>query len=334
MPEKQDSPLSRRALRRFEFWAVGGMVGFVAILALISFWAGASSVLEPIGRLSWRLVLLLLGLSLINYGLRAWRWQHFSAGLGLAVPWARNLLYFFAGFAMTTTPGKTGEALRLWFLERCHGHAYERTAPLFIGDRMSDMAAITLYCLAGLGAFSGYEEATLGAAFLLLLLTLPFLHPRLLALARTLVARAMAARFPELHRKLDVAIGDTARLFTARLFGVGLVLALAGWLAEIYELDLLLQAMGAPVSLQQASFIFTFAMIAGTLAMLPGGLGGTEAMMIALLSATHVDFGTAVAATAVIRMTTLWFATLLGFAALPFAMRAARRRQGLAEAAR
>ena len=323
-------PLARPALRRVEFWAVGGMAAFVAALALLSFWAGAGTVLAPLARLSVPLVLLLLSLSLLNYALRAWRWQHFSTGLGLAVPWRRNLIYFFAGFAMTTTPGKSGEALRLWFMERCHGQPYERTAPLFVGDRLSDMAAITLYCLAGLGAFSGYEEAALGAALLLLLVTLPFLHPGLLAAARRLLGRAIGSRFPALHRRLDVAIGDTARLFTLRLFGFGLLLALAGWLAEIYEMKILLAAMGAPVSLQQASFIFTFAMIAGTLAMLPGGLGGTEAMMIALLSASQVEFGTAVAATAVIRVTTLWFATLLGFAALPFALRAARRGQGLA----
>jgi uncharacterized membrane protein YbhN (UPF0104 family) len=195
--------------------------------------------------------------------------------------------------------------------------------------------AIILYCLAGVGAFSGYQQATIGAAIALVVLMLPFLHPRLLGWARHLVARAIGRRFPSFHRRLDIVIGDTARLFTIRLFGFGLALALVGWLAEIYELDLLLAAMGTPISLQQASFVFTFAMIAGTLAMLPGGLGGTEAMMLALLTAIHVDFGTAVAATAVIRLTTLWFATLLGFAALPFALRAARRRPGpLAEAAK
>jgi uncharacterized protein (TIRG00374 family) len=72
-------------------------------------------------------------------------------------------------------------------------------------------------------------------------------------------------------------------------------------------------------------FVFTFAMISGTVAMLPGGLGGTEAVMLALLSALGVDLQIAVAATALIRLTTLWFAVGLGFLALPFALRLARR---------
>jgi uncharacterized protein (TIRG00374 family) len=325
MPETGSPPIGGRNLRRVEFWAVGGVVAFVAILALVSFWAGAGTVLEPLGRLSWPLVATLLGLSLVNYLLRAWRWQYFCDGLGLHVPWRRNLLYFFAGFAMTPTPGKTGEVLRLWLIERCHGHPYERTAPLFLGDRWSDMAAVVLYCLAGAGAFSDYQEVTLAAAILLGLMMLLFMHPGLLRWLRALLARTVGRRFPAFHRRLDIMLDDTGRLFTVKLLGFGMVLALIGWLAEIYELNLLLGAMGAPITLQQASFIFTFSIIAGTVAMLPGGLGGTEAMMLALLTSLHVELGTAIAATAMIRFTTLWFATLMGFVALPIAMRTARR---------
>jgi uncharacterized protein (TIRG00374 family) len=339
MPEKPPDPgagpLTGRSLRRFEYWAVGGIVAFAVALALLSIWAGAGTVLQPMRRLSAGLVAGLLALSLLNYLLRALRWQRFADGLGVHVPWRRNLLFFFAGFATTTTPGKTGEVLRLWMIERSEGHAYERTAPLFLGDRLCDMAAIMLFCLLSVGAFAGYAGATVAAAGLLLLLTLPFLHPRLLALARRWLGRAMSRRFPNLHRRIDIAIGETARLFTFRILGIALLLSLAGWLAEIYEFQLLLDAMGAPLSLQQVSFIFSFAMTAGAVSMLPGGLGGTEAVMLALLSAAGIEFGTAVAATAIIRLTTLWFATLLGVVALPFAMRAARLQPGrTVEAAR
>lgn len=333
MPDAPRPRFSAASVRRFEFLAVAAMVGFVAVLGLVSLWAGAATVWQPMTRLSGGLVLLLLALSGANYVLRGWRWQHFTNGLGLAVPWRRNALYFIAGFAVTTSPGKTGEALRLWFLERCHGLAYERTAPLFVCDRTSDMAAIMIYCLASVGAFSGYLWAAIVPSLLVVAMIVPFLHPPLLDAARKWLERRLARRWPGLQRWLDVALADTARLFTLRLFGFGLLLSLAGWFAEIYEFHLLLAAIGAPLSLQQASFIFTFAMLAGALTMLPGGLGGTEAVMIALLNASGVEIGTAVAATAVIRVTTMWFATLLGMLALPFAMRAARRRDGLVEAA-
>jgi glycosyltransferase 2 family protein len=271
----------------------------------------------------------MLGLSLINYLLRAWRWQRFGDGLGVGVPWGRNLIYFFAGFALTATPGKAGEGLRLWLLERCHGYAYERTTPMFVGDRLNDMAAILLLCLAGVGAFTAYAELTALAAVLLLVACLPLMRPKILLWATNRAFGLFGRRAPRLFARIRAAIRDTARLFTFRLFGLGLVAALIGWFAEAMAFHQLLAQLGAPITIQQALFVFTFAMISGTVAMLPGGLGGTEAVMLALLGALGVDLQVAVTATALIRLTTLWFAVGLGFLALPYSLRLARRGRGI-----
>jgi uncharacterized protein (TIRG00374 family) len=104
-----------------------------------------------------------------------------------------------------------------------------------------------------------------------------------------------------------------------------LPLALAGWMAESLAFAWLLASLGADVSVPLALFIFTFGMLAGALAMLPGGLGGTEAVMVALLVTSGVDLATAIAATAIIRISTLWFAVGLGLLAAPAALRSAGR---------
>ena len=313
------------SLRKVEFIAVAALVGFVALVIVLSLYAGLDQVLLHLRAVGARLLLVMLGLSLINYLLRAWRWQLFGNGLGVRVPWGRNLLYFVAGFALTATPGKAGEGMRLWLLERCHGYAYERTTPMFVGDRLSDMAGILLLCLAGVGAFTAYAELTVIAAGLLLLLFVPLMRPKFLLWVTNKLFGLVGRRAPRLFARVRAAIRDTARLFSFRLFGLGLVAALIGWFAEAMAFHQLLAALGAPITVQQALFVFTFAMISGTVAMLPGGIGGTEAVMLALLSALGVDLQVAVAATALIRLTTLWFAVGLGFAALPFALRLARR---------
>jgi len=314
------------SLRKVEFLAVAALVGFVAIVVALSLYAGLDQVLGHVRSVGLRVLLLMLALSLVNYLLRAWRWQLFANGLGISVPWGRNLLYFVAGFALTATPGKAGEGMRLWLLERCHGYAYERTTPMFVGDRLSDMAGILLLCLAGVGAFTAYAGLTVVAAALLLLLCLPLMRPKILLWATNILFGLFGRRAPRLFARIRAAIRDTARLFTFRLFGLGLVAALIGWFAEAMAFHQLLAQLGADITVQQAMFVFTFAMIAGTVAMLPGGLGGTEAVMLALLSALGVDFQVAVTATALIRLTTLWFAVGLGFVALPFTLRLARRR--------
>ncbi len=67
--------------------------------------------------------------------------------------------------------------------------------------------------------------------------------------------------------------------------------------------------------------IFAFATLAGGLTGAPGGLGGAEAAMVALLAINGVALEIAVPATLIIRVTTLWFAIGLGLSIFPFAER-------------
>ena len=75
---------------------------------------------------------------------------------------------------------------------------------------------------------------------------------------------------------------------------------------------------GAAVGLRAATFIYAAMTVAGALSFLPGGLGVTEAGMLALLAkfGTGIDRGTAAAATFVTRGATLWFAVALGLPAM------------------
>lgn len=328
-PEADESRFERLTtkggFRRLEFILVASLAAFVVALAAVSIWAGVGQVLNQLGRLSPLVVLAMLGLALVNYGLRAWRWQHFAVCMGIHIPWRLNTLYYVAGFAMTTTPGKAGEALRLWLIERCHGERYEHVAPMFIADRLSDMVATTLMCVAGIGALSTYADLTFAAAAGLALMLVPFLRPRVALWLVNRLYGALGQRWPRLFARVRIALRRTAELFTLRRFGFGLILALFGWAAEVLGFYLVLHQLGAAIGFQQAMFILTFGMIAGAVSMLPGGIGGTEGAMLALLATAGVDFDIAITAVAVTRLTTLWFAAVLGFVALPAALRRARK---------
>lgn len=67
------------------------------------------------------------------------------------------------------------------------------------------------------------------------------------------------------------------------------------------------------ISLATGVGIYAIAVLAaGALSFLPGGLGGTEAVMGVLLIAFGTDSATAVAITLLCRIATLWFAVALG----------------------
>ena len=312
-------------MRRAEYGAVITAVVFVMAMAAAGIWFGLEEVWHRMLTLNPVVLAGLLGLSLVNYMLRAWRWYVYSQHLNIQVSRRRTGLYYFAGFAMTTTPGKLGEALRLWFLERCHGYRYERTAPLLIGDRMGDAVAITLLCLAGISAFGAvYVTGTLVAAAALLGALLMLLRPHV-PLRIVLLVYGMVGRWPRLFGAARGVVRKTSRLLDPRIFVLTSAMGVIGWMCEAFALHWLLIDLGADITLQQSIFVFAFAMLVGAVSMLPGGLGGTEATMFALLTLLNVPADTALAATMIIRLTTLWFAVGLGFIALPAAFRLARQ---------
>jgi uncharacterized membrane protein YbhN (UPF0104 family) len=307
-------------IRRAERFVVLSVVLFVAALALAAVWLGGETMLARVLALSPGLIAGLLGLSVANYVARAVRWHLFCRRIGLHVPWLRSLVYYVAGFSMTVTPGKLGEALRLWLLRRGHGYSYERTAGLLVADRLNDAGAMALLATLGLFSFGAYAWTALAAAALIAAITLLFLRPMLL-LALTEFAYARIGRWPRPFARVRIALRHLGRLASWRLYGGTLVLAWLGWLAEAGAFHWLLVSLGAKIAPDRAVSVFALSMLAGALVILPGGLGGTEATMVGLLVASGVPVDVAVSATAVIRVTTLWFGVGLGFTALPVALR-------------
>jgi len=90
----------------------------------------------------------------------------------------------------------------------------------------------------------------------------------------------------------------------------------------------MLSWLGVDIQITFSVFIYSVAMLAGALSFLPGGLGGTEAVMVSLLLWKNVLLPDAVAATVLIRLTTLWFAVILGGIALASSRRECERCEG------
>jgi uncharacterized protein (TIRG00374 family) len=114
----------------------------------------------------------------------------------------------------------------------------------------------------------------------------------------------------------------------ARLI-VSTAFALPAWGAECLGFALIVGGFpGASVPLGLAIVIYAATTIAGALSFLPGGLGVTEGAMTVLLarSATGVDRATALDATLLTRLATLWFAVLLGLGFLAAARAKIARR--------
>src|SRR5215467_9007762 len=114
-----------------------GVAAGVAVYIGLSIWADAREVAAALSAFRWRLAALGCLLAALNYLVRFGRWHYYLGLLGIRVEPRDSLTVFLAGFALTVTPGKLGEAVKAFLLRASHNQPVARTAPIVIAERVT-----------------------------------------------------------------------------------------------------------------------------------------------------------------------------------------------------
>lgn len=320
----QSLETSKPSGRRDAILLAGLFALMLAGFAGLAFATGWAETREALMRLNLVQVAFLLTLSLLNYGFRGLRWHLFATRLGLSTGVIQNMRHFIGGFAMSATPGRVGELIRMRWIRRETGWSFERTAPLVLMDRGSDLVAMGLILGLALALSAGGIAGGIPVVALALAGAYVATHPRLLeALAN--IAYRLTGRFARILVKVRRAAGSLETFRSPWTIVIATILGAVGWFAEGAAFYYLLSWLGGDVGLWMAIAIFLFSTLAGGLTGAPGGVGGAEAAMIALLTLEGVPLAVSIPATLIIRLTTLWFALVLGLLVFPIAERASKR---------
>ncbi len=298
---------SQRLPLRAVFWSVAlAALGYLGL----SLWAGWREVVAAVVQVGPWVMAGLLALSLVNYLLRFLRWGRYLALLDAPVPWRINLDAYFSGFALTTSPGKVGEMLRSVLLKP-HGVPSAASLAAFFAERVSDLLSILVLAAVGLWAYAP-ARPIVGLALAAVVVALLLVQRTALIAAIDRWAGARPQKWARLVVKLCEVVLHFRRCFSLPAMSMGLALGVVAWFAEGLGFWWLLVALDHPLPLSTAVFIYAFAMLVGALSFLPGGLGGSEAAMVALLTLNGLPEASAVSATLICRLATLWFAVGLG----------------------
>lgn len=299
------------------------VLGIVVIFGLLIY-SDFADVAQALSQFRWQYLPLILGLALLNYGLRFIKWHVYLGKVGVTGLARMDSLYIFgSGLAMAITPGKVGEWLKSYLLNQSHGTPIGRSAPVIIAERVTDMLAMVLLTLGGVIAFGGgWQVMAIALA----------LTVGVIALARN---RGLALKVLSLLSKprfLSKWVGSVEQFYESAYVLAGTwnvvwatLLSVASWFGECLALYLVMLGLGIEgswMTLLAITFINAVSSLAGALLMLPGGLGATEGGITGLSQVLlGVAKGPAGAATLIFRLCTLWFAVALGIGMLLLATR-------------
>ena len=264
------------------------------------------------------LFILMLGMALMNYFIRFLKWQYYLKLIEVHIPGYESLQIFLSGFSMTLTPGKSGELIKSQLLTE-YGYPISHTSSVIFVERLTDLFGMIILALLGAMIFG----------FLLIPLTLLVLILGIMVIV--IQYEHVAKRIINVLCRLPLICNyknNIERLYlSSRILthstplSIGIGLSVISWFFECLCLYIALIGTNVDIPVINSVFIFALSSIAGIIAMLPGGLGATEAVMVVLLSKSGVALSDATAATILCRLATLWFAVAIGFCALAYFQR-------------
>lgn len=308
-----DSKLGRRL--------VGAMLVGVLVYGAFVAYRGADKIGTKLWTYAWITFAIACGLSFVNYLLRFLKWEYYLKLLDIrGVPKPTSFLTFLSGFVLTVTPGKVGEVFKSVILHQVRGVPIERTAPIVVAERVTDLiGVITLIAAGSIWLPGGVVWASAG--FLLVLMILVMVgSPR----ASSWVIATLPKLPGPLGRigariatKMSEAFARLRTITEPKHLVVPTLLSVVGWGLEGVGLWLILGGFGEHPPLPVTVFCYSTATLAGAIVPVPGGLGVTDGLLERQMSSLGgVTADTATSAMLLARFATLWFAVIVGFVAL------------------
>lgn len=287
----------------------------VAVYLALAVLSGFGDLRAAFEGFDYALVAAILGLVLLSYVGRFFRWLYYLKVLKVPVALPVNAAIFASGLSMTISPGKLGEVLKSVFVRQATGASVARTAPAVVAERATDGTGMVAWGF--LGAFAiGLGPRTMVVFLAVAALGIVVLRSKRLSL----LAERVLRRLPLVHR-IAPHLGDfhasSNELLAARPLVVGTAISFFSWGLECLGVYLCAVGLSADMPFLLVVFVFAVSSLVGVLSMLPGGIGAVEAGLAGqFVAVAGLSASLAVALTLLIRLATLWFATLVGIVGL------------------
>jgi uncharacterized protein (TIRG00374 family) len=208
-----------------------------------------------------------------------------------------------------------GELLKCSILKKRRNIPIEKTSPIVVAERLTDLISMVLLALIGAlltHSRVGIPASLAGMAFVAVAMVI-LLNRRAWGLFEK-----TALKIPFLRKRSDSFEGfreASAILLHGSSMVVTVPIGMVSWGIEALVLSVVAASMGYNLPAGAALLSHAAGSVAGAVSMIPGGLGLTELTIDGILG-DYLPGATATVTTLLMRFATLWFSVLLGIIAL------------------
>ncbi|MBI5929495.1 MAG: flippase-like domain-containing protein [Chloroflexi bacterium] len=330
-------------MHKYRNQIIGSLIFMLAVVIGVIVFFNARDLAKKLGEFPLWIFIPVIALKWVNWALRYFEWQYFLRVIGVkatlrgetrpatetqpaTVKIRDSFILWMASLPLALSPGKAAEVVKALVFKNMTGVPASRTVPIIIAERLVDGIAVVLLVMVsaligGSKLFNsdavnqGYVQALI--VFSILFMVAVILVVQVRSLAMTLIH--LIARLPFIgrfqHSLLVIyeSSYEMARLrHIARTVGFGI----GAYFCDCVGFYLMLLGLGEKASAElftQAVFILGFSVVVSALSALPGGAGGREFTIGAMLTGIVAMEKSAIgAAVLMIGIFQVWFGVLVG----------------------
>jgi len=256
---------------------------------------------------------ILIGLSIISFLLRYFRWHWLLYRVNYSVSFKWGFIAYLTGFAFTASPGKLGELIRIRYFKPL-GVTHHQIISAFIFERVLDLVVVLFIASLAVVSFGilSYVFALAVIALILLLV----LNPRMIEHVAIYFDKRKWKTTSRFVRIVHQGLKNIKNWINLLDMAVSLALGFLAWTVLSIAFVLLLIHLDITIPIFTAISIYPLSMLSGAASMIPGGVGSTEATTVAILLFYKAPLTIALVAAIGIRISTLWLSVFLGLVSI------------------
>ena len=276
----------------------------------LSFYSDSDNIFNILSQINLFNLPLIFLLSFLTFFFRFIIWHNYTVHFNYKLKLSYSFILFFSSLIMSVTPGKVGELIKAYMLKKDFNLPVSKTTSIIFAERITEMISLIFLALFGAFLFDIYIEVILSLGTFFVILIYILTHKNLcLKILDFLSGIRIIQKYKQGFQNTYLSVVE---LLEVKMFLKMFALSVLSWIFECFAFYLIMLNFFPDTTIILATFIFTFSIIVGSFSMVPGGIGVAEGSLTFLLKTFGFDYGAAIAATLLLRISTLWFSVFLG----------------------
>ncbi|MDH5431765.1 MAG: flippase-like domain-containing protein [Nitrosopumilus sp.] len=295
-------------IKRKFLWVILLVVVFYVVFILVS---DVEKIFEHFLQIRAEFLFLILFLVFLSHIVKSFRQKELLNNLGEKIPWVQNLVIYMAGLSLINTPGGVGTFIKSIYLKNQFQIPTNKSISVIFMERYHDLLAGTTIILVSIFMyFSSVSISLLIISSVILIGVYVLIKNK--RFSEFTYKKISKIKFISKNLPDDITSNSFYILTNSKNMTKGWLFSIFGWCIDSMAVYVAFLVLNVDLGYILISQIYFTSIGYGVLSFLPGGIGVNESIADFLLVQQGLELSVATSLVILTRLTTTWFATIIG----------------------